>query len=124
MIKCKKPSIHFKCINLLDPQKVEDFMRMQLRMIEIRNQIEMLENPVIRKTYESINFKVKQVNNNDRICDETPNVYIVTKEDTITKQMEYFDAAKKMIGADVVVKFVPTLMVCCLIKLKNVTELD
>lgn len=84
---------------------------MQLRMIEIRNEMEMLESPLLRKIYEEVHFKVKSNNSNTK-NDQKSNVYIVTKEDTIAKQMEYFDAAKKAIGADEVVKFVPSLKVC------------
>lgn len=87
-------------------------MRMQLRMLEIRNEIEMLENPVIRKTYEDVHFKVKS--NNSTMTgegDHKSNIFIVTMMDTIGKQMEYFDAVKKMINADEIVNFAPSLMV-------------
>lgn len=94
-------------------------MRMQLRMIEIRNEIEMLENPVIRKTYEDVHFKAKS-NNNDSKYDQKANVYIVTTENTIAKQMEYFNLIKRTIGGDEVVKCVPSLKVCLLdISYKN-----
>lgn len=85
-------------------------MRMQLRKIEIRNEIEMLENPVIRKTYEDVHFKAKS-NNNVSKYDQKANVFIVTMEDTIIKQMEYFESVKRAIGDDEIVKFVPSLKV-------------
>lgn len=93
-----------------DPKKVESFMRMQLRMMEIHNKIDMLENPVIRQTYEDVHFKVKSNNNNVKY-DQKANLYVVTKEDTFAKQMEYFEAARRMVGADEVIKFVPSLKV-------------
>lgn len=85
-------------------------MRMQLRMLEIRNEIEMLENPVFRQTYEDVKFKTKSNNNNIKY-DQKSNVYIVTKEDTFDKQLVYFEAAKKIVGTDEAVKFVPSLKV-------------
>lgn len=94
----------------LDQDKVEGLMRLQLRIIEIRNEIEMLENPVFRRTYEEINFKVKS-NNNKMKYDQKVNVHVVTKEDTFTGQMKYLEAAKKLIGADEIVKFAPSLKV-------------
>lgn len=96
----------------VDSQKVDRFMRMQLRMLEIRNEIEMLENPVIRKTYEEVHFKAKSSNDATSKYDRKSNVYVVTKPDTIDKQMEYFESVKKLIGADEVVKCSPSLMVC------------
>lgn len=83
---------------------------MKLRMIEIRNEIEVLENPVLRRTYEGIHFKVKSNNNNTKF-DEKPNVYIVNKPAAFEKQMEYFDAARKLIDADQTVQCVPSLQV-------------
>lgn len=85
-------------------------MRLQLRMIEIRNEIEMLENPVFRRTYEDVHFKAKS-NNNTIKYDQKANVYIVTKKDTVTRQMEYLEAARKLIGVDELVEFVPSLKV-------------
>lgn len=96
----------------VDSEKVDHFMRMQLRMLEIRNEIEMLENPIIRKTYENVHFKVKSNNNATDKCDQKANVYVVTKADTIDKQMDYFDTVKQLIGADEIVKCAPSLMVC------------
>lgn len=83
---------------------------MQLRMMEVRNEIEMLENPVFRRTYEDVHFKTKSNNNNVKY-DQTSNVYIVTKEDSFTKQLEYFESARNVIGADEIVKLVPSLKV-------------
>lgn len=94
----------------IDPEKVGCFMRMQLRLVEIRNEVEMLVNPMFRRTYEDLHFKAESKNNNTKY-DETANVFIVTKEDTINKQMEYLDAAKKLLGSDEIVKFSPSLKV-------------
>lgn len=94
----------------LDPQKIHHFTRMQLRMIEIRNEIEMLENPIFRRTYEDIHFKSKS-NNNHVKYDQKANFYIVTKEDTFARQMEYLEAARTLVGANEIVKFVPSLKV-------------
>lgn len=86
-------------------------MRMQLRMLEIRNEIEMLENPVIRRTYEDVHFKVKSNNMATGKSDQKSNIHIVTTLDTMDKQLAYFDTVGKSIDADEIVKFVPSLMV-------------
>lgn len=82
-------------------------MRLHLRLAVIRNEIELLENPEMRKIYEEINFQPKAVTNGDGYA----NVFIVTKEDTIAHQIEYLTAAKAAIDNDKVVKIVPTLKV-------------
>lgn len=86
-------------------------MRMQLRMLEIRHKIEMLENPGLRKTYEDVYFKAESNNGAADKSDQKPNVHIVTMVDTIDKQMEYLETIKQNIGAEEVVKCAPSLMV-------------
>lgn len=102
----------------VDSQKVDHFMRMQLRMLEIRNEIEMLENPVIRRTFEDVHFKVKSNNK----FDQKSNIHVVTMVDTINKQMAYFDTVKRMIDTDgmgsEIVKFTPSLMVCTTLNMR------
>lgn len=83
---------------------------MQLRLVEIRNEVEMLENPTFRRTYENLHFKEKSKNNKIR-SDQKANNFIVTMEDTINKQMEFVAAVAKLIGGDEVVKFNPSLKV-------------
>lgn len=87
-------------------------MRMQLRMLEIRNELGMLENATMRKTYEDVYFKAKS---NGAVTtgngQQKSNVHIVTMADTITKQMEYFETVKKLIAAHDLVKCSPSLMV-------------
>lgn len=94
-------------------QKVDHFMRMQLRMLEVRNEIEMLENPVIRRTYEEVHFKAKSPNDKatDKCGNQKSNVHIVTMMDTIGKQIEYIETVGKIVGDDEIVKFAPSLMV-------------
>lgn len=87
-------------------------MRMHLRLVEIRNEIEMLENPVLRKIYEDINFNAKVIKNTKNASvDQKPSVYIVTKKATLQKQMEYLEVAKTLIGSDEVVNMLPSLKV-------------
>ncbi|XP_031623409.1 protein nessun dorma isoform X2 [Contarinia nasturtii] len=90
-----------------DPEKIEDFLRMQLRMIQIRNEIEVLENPVLRRTYENINFKVKPNNNND----QKAKVYSVTNG-TLDRQLEYFESIRKLVDGRESVTFLPSLKDC------------
>lgn len=87
--------------------KVTDLMRLHLRLAVIRNEIELLENPAMRKIYEEINFQPK-ITGNDR---NPSSVLIVTKTDTIDHQMEYLAAIRKRIAENKVVKISPTLKV-------------
>lgn len=105
----------------LDPQKIHHFTRMQLRMIEIRNEIEMLENPIFRRTYEDIHFKSKS-NNNHVKYDQKANFYIVTKKDTFARQMEYLEAARTLVGANEIVEFIPSLKVRTKHKSKHIYQ--
>lgn len=91
-------------------------MRMQLRMVEIRNEVEMLENPMFRKAYEDLHFKEKSKNNNDK-CNQNINTLIVTKKDNMKKMMEYFEAIEKLIGGDTAVDYFPSLKVCLVTKI-------
>lgn len=97
--------------NLQDSEKIGHFMHMQLRMVEIRNEVEMLENPMFRKAYEDLHFKEKSKNNNDK-CNQNINTLIVTKKDNMKKMMEYFEAIEKLIGGDTAVDYFPSLKVC------------
>lgn len=94
-----------------DRSTVTDLMKLHLRLAVIRNEIELLENPVMRKIYEEINFPPKAIANELDARDQKVNVFIVTKEDTIGHQMEYLAAAKGFIDEEKVVKIVPTLKV-------------
>lgn len=97
--------------SLVDSEKVDHLMRMQLRILQIRNEIEMLEDPGIRKTYEDVHFKAKSIDNAADKSDQKPGVHVVTMVDSINKQMEYFETIKNMIGADEIVKCTSSLMV-------------
>lgn len=86
---------------------------MHLRLFEIRKEIEILENPVFRKIYEDVHFNKKLVNNNKNLSvEQKPSIYIVTKKDSLPKQMEYLEAAKALIGNDDPVNMLPSLKVC------------
>lgn len=82
-------------------------MRLHLRLAVIRNEIELLENPEMRRVYEEINFNTKPSNDNGSEAKS----YIVTSRGTIDKQIEYFNAAKSFIGDDKIVHVVPSLKV-------------
>lgn len=86
-------------------------MRLHLRLVIIRNEIELLENSEMRKIYEEINFHPMGNTNEIGAHGQQTNVFIVTKVDTIGRQMEYLTAAKTYINADEVVKIIPTLKV-------------
>lgn len=80
-------------------------MKMHLRLAVIKNEIELLENPEMRQIYEEINFPAPKSSST------STNVYIVTKEDTIDKQIEYLNAAKATVGSSKSVKIVISLIV-------------
>lgn len=88
-------------------------MRLHLRLAMIRNEIELLENPIMRRTYEEIHFQPKAIANGLDVHNQKRNVnFIVTKEDTIGHQMEYLTAAKAFIDEEKLVKITPTLKEC------------
>lgn len=84
-------------------------MKLHLRLAVIRNEIELLENPEMRKIYEEINFKEKTF----QIIDTNvkPISYIVTRDDSLDKQIEYLKAVRSYTQSDKVVKIVPSLKV-------------
>lgn len=83
-------------------------MRTKLRLIEIRNEIEMLQNPLLRKAYEEVHFE--SVDNNNA-ANQKPSIFIVTKKDSIAKQIEYLEAAKGLIPNNEMVNMLPSLKV-------------
>lgn len=91
-------------------------MRIQLRLVQIRNEIEILENPMFRRTYEEIYFTPKN-SMKGPLKSLNPSNFIVTKKDTISGQIEYLDAAKAIIGTDQMVNLLPSLKVG--LKIKN-----
>lgn len=91
-----------------DKNQLTDLMRFHLRLAVIRNEIEMLENPVMRKIYEEINFPKE----NGCLSDKKPSSsYIVVKDNTIPNQINYLDAAKAFVGNEDVVKIISSLKV-------------
>lgn len=83
-------------------------MRFHLRLAVIRSEIEMLENPDMRKIYEEINFPKE----NQCLADKKPSAsYIVVNDDTIPNQISYLDAAKQFVGNEEVVKIISSLKV-------------
>lgn len=89
-------------------------MRTQLRLVQIRNEIEVLENPVLRKTYEELHVCPKNTAKN-LSSNEPPNTFVVMKKDKISKQIDYINMAKTHVDADAPNNFVMSLKVCSLI---------
>lgn len=83
-------------------------MRIQLRLVQIRNEIEILESPILRETYENVHFPTKNI---AKDSSKNPRVFVVTKEDTIAKQIEYLESAKSVVAADGTVNLLPSLKV-------------
>lgn len=81
-------------------------------MLQIRNEIEMLQNPMLRKAYEEVNFTADTVNSGNGMKTlGTPNVFIVTRKSTIKQQIEFMEVAKMHITNDETINFLPTLKV-------------
>lgn len=81
-------------------------------MVQIRNEIEMLQNPMLRKAYEEVNFNADTAHGaNGKKTMSTPSVFIVTKKATIKQQIELMEEAKKCITDDEAVILLPSLQV-------------
>lgn len=83
-----------------------NLMRLHLRMAVIKNEIELLENPEMRKMYEEIHFSTKV----DGQSSGSTN-YVVSRDGTIAQHMNYLEAAKVFIAQDKSVKIIPALQV-------------
>lgn len=82
-------------------------MHIHLRLAIIRNEIELLENTEMRQIYDEINFQSKP----QLMGTSEPNIYLVTKRETIEKQMECLEVAKSIIGSHKMVQFISSLKV-------------
>lgn len=81
-------------------------------MVQIRNEIEMLQNPTLRKAYEEVNFKMESASNRSgKKTSDKPSVFIVTSKLPISQQIEYMEAAKIHVPNNEAVTLLPTLKV-------------
>lgn len=95
-----------------DPQKVKNLLHTKLRMVQIRNEIEMLQNPSLRKAYEEVNFKTDSASNGSgKKTSDKPSVFIVTNKSPISGQIEYMEAAKLHVQSNEAVTLLPSLKV-------------
>lgn len=83
-------------------------MGLHLRLAQIKNEFEMLENPDMRTIYKEIKFPQIKTNSFDNVdC----NVFIVTKVGTLDEQSAFIEMAKTIIGEKKLVKLCTTLQV-------------
>lgn len=96
----------------LDKTQITDLMRLHLRLAIIRSEIEMLENPEMRKIYEEIKFDDEKCVKRglDQKCSERGLIaYVVTEPYTFNKQMKYLSTVGKFVGEDKLVQMCPSL---------------
>ena len=96
---------------------VTKLMRLHLRLNIIKNEIEMLENPDIRRVYEIIKFpggnkndmtsSVKNIEKSD--FEESADFYIVASKGTLKDQLAYLNKASEIIGEEKLVQISSTM---------------
>lgn len=97
---------------------IKDLMKLHLRLATIRNEIELLENPQMRKIYEEMKYS-RKLNNADknwkRCADNIKSdckpirTYIVSLPGSLNNQLKYLDMVKAMIPVDKSVQIVSSL---------------
>lgn len=81
-------------------------------MVQIRSEIEMLQNPMLRKAYETIHFKADPNGaGNGRKLSDKPSVYIITKKCSINEQIDFMAEVKKHVSSNEPVNLLPSLKV-------------
>ncbi|XP_055921308.1 protein nessun dorma [Eupeodes corollae] len=96
----------------LDKTQITDLMRLHLRLTIIRSEIEMLENPEMRKIYEEIKFdddKSLKRALDEKLDKRKPIAYIVTDPFTFEKQMQFMLLAGKFVGEQKLIQMCPSL---------------
>lgn len=91
----------------VDRDNLKELMKLHLRMTVIRNEIELLENPEMREIYQEINFKNVTESDANEIRS-----FIVATEDTLGRQIEYFNAVRAHAESDERTKVMPSLKEC------------
>lgn len=83
-------------------------MRLQLRLVQIHNDIDLLINPVLRRTYEKLHITPKS--DIDQVTGQSK-VFIVTKPDTIGNHYQYLETANRSLPINQIVELSPSLKV-------------
>ncbi|XP_012155181.1 protein nessun dorma isoform X2 [Ceratitis capitata] len=93
--------------------EITDLMRLHLRLAMIRNEIELLENPEMRRIFQEIKFpdeEYKQENQDDmtveKVCDR---IFLVMMPSTLQQQIDLIETAKDSIPKNALVQTVKTL---------------
>lgn len=92
--------------DLLQRNKASELMKLHLRMNAIKNEIEILENPSMRKVYEVVRFSEDMETASNHSPTEA---YIVAHVGTIEQHIEYLKVAKSSIEPRTVVRICDTL---------------
>ncbi|XP_058061847.1 protein nessun dorma [Anopheles bellator] len=87
--------------SLLKNERSCELLKLNLRLNNIRNEIEILQNPVMRAVYEKVRFSCG--------TGQSPKAYVVTQVGTIDQQLAYLEQTKAMIDPKVEVKMCDSL---------------
>ncbi|XP_055858410.1 protein nessun dorma [Episyrphus balteatus] len=96
----------------LDKTQITDLMRLHLRLAIIKSEIEMLENPEMRKIYEEIKFdddKCLKRALDEKLNDRQQIAYIVTEPFTFKQQMQFLTLVGKFVDEEKLVQMCPSL---------------
>uniref|UniRef100_A0A182W7A4 SHC SH2 domain-containing protein n=1 Tax=Anopheles minimus TaxID=112268 RepID=A0A182W7A4_9DIPT len=89
--------------SILKDNRSSELLQLNLRLNTIKNEINILENPVMRNVFEKVRFGVGKAKG------EAPMSYIVTQAVPMDKQLAYLQSAKEMIEPEISVKMCDSL---------------
>uniref|UniRef100_A0A182JM71 Beta_helix domain-containing protein n=1 Tax=Anopheles atroparvus TaxID=41427 RepID=A0A182JM71_ANOAO len=89
--------------SLLEDNRAGELLQLNLRLNTIKNEISILENPVMRSVFEKLRF------GNEKGKESTRMAYIVTRAGTIDEQLQYLANAKAMMDQKMMVKMCDSL---------------
>ncbi|XP_058124090.1 protein nessun dorma [Anopheles ziemanni] len=89
--------------SLMADNRAGELLQLNLRLNTIKNEISILENPVMRSVFEKLRF------GNEKGKESTRMAYIVTQAGTIDEQLRYLADAKAMMDQKMLVKMCDSL---------------
>uniref|UniRef100_A0A182RC82 Beta_helix domain-containing protein n=1 Tax=Anopheles funestus TaxID=62324 RepID=A0A182RC82_ANOFN len=89
--------------SILKDSRSSELLQLNLRLNTIKNEINILENPIMRSVYEKVRFGVGKSKG------DTPMSYIVTQAVPMDEQLTYLQSVKEMMDAKISVKMCDSL---------------
>ncbi|XP_049548137.1 protein nessun dorma-like [Anopheles darlingi] len=90
--------------SILENERSCDLLKLNMRLAAIKNEMEILENPVMRAVFEKVRFgDAKKLTVHSRLA------FIVTQIDTVEKQLEYLERTRALIDGEMQVKMCESL---------------